>query len=105
MKKDKENEISENKEKRHIKINPNNEIKMKDSNTNKYGKYSRSMTSENLGQKEKVERAKVIDKEEKIDKDNLLTSMDYQSYLNEINEKKKQKKIYQLEKHFVLAFS
>ena len=105
IKKDKKNEISENKEKKHIKINPNNEIKMKDSNANKYGKYSRSITSENLGQKEKIERAKKIeDNEEKADLDNLLTSMDYQSYLNEINEKKKQKKIIPIRETFCSGF-
>ena len=93
MKKDKNNEIYENKEKKHVKINPNNEIKMKDSNAKTFGKHSRCITSENLGQKEKIKRAKVIEEyEEKSDKDNLLTSMDYKSYLNEINEKKKLKK-------------
>ena len=94
MKKDKKNEISENKEKKHVAINPNNEIKTKDeSNSNKFKKHSRCITSENLGQKEKNERAKIIEEcEEKTDKDNLLASMDYKSYLNEINEKKKLKK-------------
>ena len=94
MKKDQKNEISENKEKKHVKINPNNEIKVKDSNANKFGNHSRCKTSENLGQKEKIERSKTIEEEfeEKNDKDNLLASMDYKSYLNEINEKKKLKK-------------
>ena len=79
MKKDQKNEISENKEKKHVKINPNNEIKVKDSNANKFGNHSRCKTSENLGQKEKIERSKTIEEEfeEKNDKDNLLASMDY----------------------------
>jgi hypothetical protein len=94
MKKDQKNEISENKEKKRVKINPNNEIKVKDSNANKFGNHSRCKTSENLGQKEKIERSKTIEEEfeEKNDKDNLLASMDYKPYLNEINEKKKLKK-------------
>jgi hypothetical protein len=66
---------------------------MKDSNEKKCGKITRCATSGSLRQKEKNERAKKIgDNEEKTEKDNFLTSMDYKAYLNEINEKKKLKK-------------
>ena len=105
MTKTKKEEVSENKEKKHVKINPNNEIKMRDSNANKLGKHSRCKTSENLGQKEKNERAKKIEESEgKTDKSNLLSSMDYKSYLNEINEKKKLKENVPIRDTFCLGF-
>ena len=93
MNKSNKKESPKNEEKISIKINPNEELEIKDANILKLrGKHF--ITTQNINHKEnQIKRAKRLeDKTEKENYKNLLASTNYKAYLNDINEKKKLKK-------------
>jgi len=79
--------------KKEEKINISKELEIKDTNTIKL-RAKHFITTQNINHKEiKIKRAKRLeDKSENENYNNLLASSNYKTYLNEINEKKKQKK-------------
>ena len=93
MNKKKKKESIKNEGKINMKINTNEEIEIKDTNTvNLRAKHF--ITAQNINQKEiQIRRSKLLEeKNEKENYNNILASKNYKTYLNELNEKKKLKK-------------